>query len=322
MERRYLDLGEQAFLLINGPLVLLNLTANVFYAYCLIFPPCHRYKLKQPLKMLLGFLVWSSIAFLVHLSFTYGALTEPKISEASAVSWMIVLCNVHSSITCSVWLTFYYYIQIAPSQRALLIWFKRNIRPSICTAFLLEKIFILFSGAMNAANVVLRTSRGFADNNGTQTEHCRDDLHITSLVTFYIVKLHILGCLSIMTVSNFSTVHYLHRHIKSVAQGGLFTPRIQSQLRVTISGVFQGVLFLLYGTFYFIDSFTYRFSSHFYLGAWVSLTFTSLYISGTTVNLGIGQTIFRQRAADVWKALTALCGAGMVSNDVKTHTSQ
>lgn len=32
MERRYLNLGEQAFLLINGPLVLLNLTANVFYA--------------------------------------------------------------------------------------------------------------------------------------------------------------------------------------------------------------------------------------------------------------------------------------------------
>lgn len=319
MEREYIFLGEQAFLLINGPLIFLCLTANVFYAYCLIFPSCNRFKLKQPLKMLLGFLVWCSITYLVHLSSTYGMLMEPESLEAFSVSWIVVECIVHSSMICSVWLSFYYYIQIVPSQRALLSWVKRNIRSFIYTAFLLDEIFIWLTGAMNTANIILH---GFTGTNGTQTEPCKSEQDIINLVPFYIVKLRILCCLYIMTVSSFSTVQYLCRHIKSVAQGGFSTPGIQSQMRVAASGVFQGVLFFLYGTVYFIDSFTYRFCAQLYFGAWFSLTSTTLYISGTTVNLGIGQTAFRQRAADIWKALTALCGWRMVSIDAKMHTSQ
>ncbi|XP_060908959.1 uncharacterized protein LOC132986521 [Labrus mixtus] len=90
-------------------------------------------------------------------------------------------------MTCSVWLIFYYYIQIVPSQRACLIWIKRNIRSVIYVALLCVYMTI---------------------------------------------------CLCIMTVSSFSTVHYLQRHIRNMAQrsSGFSTEKIQSQMRVTITG--------------------------------------------------------------------------------------
>ncbi|GLD59956.1 uncharacterized protein AKAME5_001190700 [Lates japonicus] len=125
-----------------------------------------------------------------------------------------------------------------------------------------------------------------------------------------------------MTVSSFFTARYLHRHMRRMAQTGscFSAPRIQSQLRVTIAGISQGVLYFLYNTFYLFDSFTYFFSPHFVLSSWISFTVTTLYISGTTVNLCIGQAMFRQGAADVWRALKALCGVGVVTNDVILHS--
>ncbi|XP_073329252.1 uncharacterized protein [Pagrus major] len=92
-----------------------------------------------------------------------------------------------------------------------------------------------------------------------------------------------------MMFSSVSTAHYLHRHIRSVAKGGscFSSRRIRRQFRVTITGIFQGLLYFLYGTYYFFDSFIYKFSDHFFISGWISFTATSLYISGTTVNLGI-----------------------------------
>ncbi|XP_076603686.1 uncharacterized protein LOC143330810 [Chaetodon auriga] len=234
MEHQSAEPNEQAFLVVNVPLNCFNLAANIFYAWCLIFPPSNRPRLKQPLKTLLGLLV---------------------------------------CMTCSVWLNFYYYIQIVPSRRAFLVWLKKNIRPVIFIAVFLDGPFFFISSAVTVADI-------------------------------------------------FSTFRYLRGHIRRVAQDGsrFSTPRVQSQMRVTITGVSQGVLYLLYSTFYLFDSFAYNLSSRMALSLWVSFTVTSVYISGTTVNLGIGQTTFRKRAAEVWKALKALCCVGVVTNDVKMHT--
>ncbi|XP_029315228.1 uncharacterized protein LOC115026516 [Cottoperca gobio] len=119
-----------------------------------------------------------------------------------------------------------------------------------------------------------------------------------------------------MTVSSFSTAYYLHRHIRRVAQGTSYfaTPKIQSQIRVTITGILQGVLYLLYATFSYFETFTNTLSLHFVICSRISFTVSTLYIASTTVNLGIGQTLFRQRIADVWKALKALLAC--LSNSV------
>lgn len=324
MERQYIDLGEQAFTLINSPLIFLILAGNIFYAFCLIFPPRSRQRLKLTLRILLGFLVWCSINYSVSLALIYWLLKENKSFKMLAVSHMVVLFFVHNSMTCSVWLNFYYYIQIVPSQRALLIWVKKNIRFVICMALLLDGMLFLCSHAVILAETI--TSRGITDINSTWTEHHFDELYFTSQVCFFVVQVHMMICLCVMMVSSFSTAHYLCRHIRSMAQGGssFSTPRTQSQMRVTITGISQGVLYLLYATFYLLDSITYNLSPHFLFSAWVSFTVTSLYTSGTTVNLCIGQAIFRQRAANVWKALKVwcwhgnkLCGNALHSADIR-----
>ncbi|XP_037646050.1 uncharacterized protein LOC119500416 [Sebastes umbrosus] len=309
MEIEIIDMGEQAFILINAPLILLNLAANIFYACCLIFPPRNAPRLKQPLKMLLGCLFWSSIGYCVSLALLYCVLKEKKHLIMSILLWVIVLFFLHNSMSCSVWLNFYYYIQIVPAQRALMVWVKRNIKSVMNMALLFDGTLFFFSGAIYSAIMILNV-KTFTYINGTETGHQFDGLHFTEEVCIYINKVNIFLSLCIMTVSSFSTARYLHRHMKSVAQG-FSTPRIQSQMRVTITGISQGVFYFLYGTFYIYGSFTSILPSPHGFGPWISFTATSLYISGTTVNLGIGQAVCRQRAADGWKALKALCGAGM-----------
>ncbi|XP_031137579.1 uncharacterized protein LOC116037728 [Sander lucioperca] len=314
MERQYIDLGEQAIILIDGPLIFFNLTANIFYACCLIFPPCNTQRLKQPLKMLLGLLVSCSIMYSVSLALLLCVLEEETSFEMFIVPLVIVRFYVTNSMTCSVWLNFYYYIQIVPAQRALLIWVKTNIKSVTYVILLFNGTFILFCSAVFTADELFQRS-GLTNTSNTLTGNQIDGLYFTSRICFFSINVYIFLCLCILTVSSFSTAHYLHRHIKRVAQRGSFfsTPRIQSQQRVTVTGISQGVLYFLYASFYFFDSFTYMFSMDFYFSAWFTFTFTSLYTLGTTVNLAIGQVIFRQRAADAWKALKALCGIGMVT---------
>ncbi|XP_056245548.1 taste receptor type 2 member 8-like [Seriola aureovittata] len=227
---------------------------------------------------------------------------------------------MYSSTTCYVWLNFFYYIQIVPANRALSIWVKRNIRSFIYVALLLDGTLFLFNSVMNIPDVF----SGFTCINGTGYAHRPDEVYFSSQVCFFIINVHILICLCIMTVSSFSTAHYLFRHMRNVAQSGscFYTPRIQRQMRVTITGISQGVFYFLYDTFHLLDSFAYMFAPDFYFSYSVSFTVTSLFISGNTINLGIGQFIFRQRVAAVWRALKALCIVAIVTDNIKLHSGQ
>lgn len=304
MERAFFELGEETFLLINSPLIVLSLVLNVFYAYCLIL---NKGKLKKLLYMLLGFLISCSIAFLILMFFTYGMLKNPENLTMTSVYWAVILCIVHSNLTGSTWLSFYFYTQIVPSQRTFLIWVKKNIRCFIYTGFLLDEFIIFLSSALDTTEAILETSRCVGTNNGTWTELREGHLNVASLIAFYLVKLHVLFCLCMMLVSDFSIVHYLHRHMKNVAQRDFSSQTTQGQMRAAVSGFLQGVFFLFYGMIYFIDSIINTLSGHYTMGPMACSTLTSLYISATTVNLGVGQTIFRQEAADIWKTITALC---------------
>lgn len=311
MDTDYVDFADKVFVSINSPLVVLNLIANGFYAFCLAFPRSSEAKLKQPLKTLLNFLVWNAIAFLAYLFCLYEVVTYPGSPMLYVVSLTVLLCNVHSSIMTSALLGFYYYIQIVPLHRAFFLWVKKNIKRVVYAVLLYQELFIFLNGLVNGVNMLSGPSGGC---NGTLDESCLKDTSFISLVSFFVVQLHILACLVIMTVFNFSLVHYLICHIKNVAHGGVLTPKIGRQLRVTICSVFQGLLYFVYCTFYFLGEFTSRFSSGYVLGIWVTLTVNTLYISGTTVNIGIGQAVFRKRAAHGWRALTVRCGAGTPAN--------
>lgn len=319
MDRQLIGLGEQNFLLINVPLILISLTTNIFYASCLIF--CKTQRLKQPLKMLLVVLVWCSITYCVSMALLFCVLHIENHVEVVIVVWGFVDCYMRNSMACSVLLNFYYYIQIVPLQRAFLIWVKRNIKILMYMVLLFDGIIFLFYSVISTADTFIHT---ITHVNGTLSEYWNDGLLQAINVCFIIVEVHTLLYLCIILVSSFSTALYLHRHIKTVTQGNIYSATIQmkSQIRVTITGIIQGVLFLLFATFTFLYSFTRKLSPHFYFSTGIHLTVSTIYISGTTVNLGIGQAIFRQKVADTWKAITSMCGVGMNTSDVKSHSSQ
>lgn len=309
MARQWVDLEERTFLVINFPLVSLGLAANVFYLFCLCSPLSGRAKSKQPLKMLLEFLIWTSIVFLFFVFCMYVA-KHGKSPLVHFVLCSFLLCNVHSSMMTTVLLSVYYYIQIVPLQRAFFLWVKKNIKLVIYTALIYKEVLIHLFGAANCVNTLVNYSTYC---NGTLLE-CELPLFSTT-AGFYIMKLHVMGCLVMMTASNFSMFNYLRSHMKKVAQGNILTQKTASQLRAANAAVFQGVIYFTYCIFYFFTSFMYAFSPSFIIGTWISLTCTTLYIFGTTINLGIGQTLFRQRIVGVWRALAVHCSVDTPAND-------
>ncbi|XP_035030851.2 taste receptor type 2 member 8-like [Hippoglossus stenolepis] len=292
MARQQLDLSDQAFVLINAPLIFVSLTANIFYACCLISLSHSRQKLKQPLKTILECL-------------------DRKDLKWFAVSWVMVLYFMNNSMMCYVRLNFYYYVQIVPARRALWIWLKRNIKSFMIWAFLLDQMVLLLNVI---ASVTSQCFKSYP--NSTRTE-CSSDLGFFNFVCFYIFMAYILVCLCVTSVSSFSMILYLYRHIRNVALSGscFNAPRIQRHMRVAVTGACQGAVYFLYAIYYLFTSFSEVYSSNFFLGYWALFTVTSLFISGTTVNLGIGQAVFRQRAVRMWTALKALCKVGMVTGD-------
>ncbi|XP_062312218.1 uncharacterized protein LOC134016987 [Osmerus eperlanus] len=99
---------------------------------------------------------------------------------------------------------------------------------------------------------------------------------------------------------------YLQRNIRSMSAAGcLFSPRLDSQIRVTITGILQGVLFLLCHVYILISYYTNMFTNVF-IDLFISYTVISIYVTGTTINLGVGQTLFRQRPVYVCSKMRKL----------------
>lgn len=306
MDRRFIELDKRTFRLITFPLCGINLFLNLFYGYCLT---SNRHKLRQPLRLLLTFLVWCVIAFVVHLVVAHQLLAEINcIDKLHHLMWVIVMLITHSSMVSIVSMSFYYYLQIVPSQRALLIWIKRNIKSFIYVTFFLNEIIIVFNASLNFFPMI-PDSWVVTANNCTNIELGLVGLRGNSTAVFTFVKVHLLFCMVILGVCNFSMTHYLFRHIKLRSREGFSASGSQGQRRVAVSESLQAALFLICCVLYLVDALIFEYSKEFVFGPFVSLTVRLLYMTGITASLGAGQAIFRQGAVDVWKALTAPCRA-------------
>lgn len=273
-----------SFISINGPLIVLNLTANLFFVFCLT--TCKRQRVKQPLKILLGSIVFYAIQYLLTVIFGSYAY---KWLDSSVVSWTFPILQfmILVNMTSYVWLMFYYYIMIVPSQRALLVWVKKNIKSVIYIVLFFERL--LFFG-YTSGQITL-----YLDN----STYFNQSQLVFSLTSFSIVQLYIILCLCLMMFSSFATAHYLNKHMKSLAASG-GSPRLRSQIRVTVTGILQGVLYFFYIMWSLVDVMPSTILS---MDFSIFYTATCLYILGTTVNLGVGQALFRERAVHVWKAV-------------------
>ncbi|KAJ4933147.1 hypothetical protein JOQ06_029982, partial [Pogonophryne albipinna] len=97
---------------------------------------------------------------------------------------------------------------------------------------------------------------------------------------------------------------YLCGHMRRMVANGqpVSHPRLRSQVRVTVTGILQGVLYLICSVWTL-----YEFLPLAFIDPTTHFTVINLYMSGTTVALGVGQAVFRQRAADIWLRAVQCC---------------
>ncbi|XP_031669597.1 uncharacterized protein LOC116359863 [Oncorhynchus kisutch] len=233
--------------------------------------------------------------------------------------------GIATSMSTSVWLNFFYYTQIVPAQRALFTWVKRNIKSIIYWGLFGDGMFFMFQFAVRATGVFYSSGEGPANttgftstngtanvspkkvllNNTTTLANATDAASLTVLLHTLTASeclkiIYVFFCLCVMVGSSCATVCYLHRHMKSMKESGspFSSPRLHSQMRVTIAGILQGILFLFTALWIFIHYSSKDLSSTSFDDN-ILYTVISLYKFGTTLNLGIGQAVFRQRAADI-----------------------
>ncbi len=296
--------------LINGPFLILNIMANVFYAFCIVCP-LQGERIKQPLKLLLGSLIFCTITYLI--SVTFQLFFSKFISnnfDLIIVSYLVSVYSLCTNIKSSVWLNFYYFTQIVPSQRAVCMWIKKNIKAVICCIWFVERSLTLFEiGAMSNHfdfNVTIYNESLYLKIPGSK-------LHTplgTTLIA--ISSAHFLLCLCVKVMSSSCTVVYLCRHMSRMranAQPGqpVICPRTKSQVRVTVTGILQGVLFVICAVWI-----TYSYISPTPQSQYTYFTVINLYVAGTTLNLGAGQAVFRQRIKDILLRAAQLCNVPKV----------
>ncbi|XP_068602633.1 taste receptor, type 2, member 201, tandem duplicate 1 [Brachionichthys hirsutus] len=109
----------------------------------------------------------------------------------------------------------------------------------------------------------------------------------------------------VMVMSSSSTVLYLCKHMhRMVAIGQPFScSRFRSQVRVTITGILQGIMYMICAVWTVEKYFSGDVNSGYSL---IQVTVINFYMMGTTFNLGAGQSAFRQRAANIWLSATQL----------------
>lgn len=304
----------QTYILINVPVSVLNILASAFFIFCLSCP-FQREKIKHPLRLLLGTVICCTITFLVSNVVQFPV----QVSNTTVIltTYVVYHFSVSTSMTTCVWLNFFYCTQIVPAQKNICIWIKKNIKSIIYCIWLVEKVLSVFSiSAFLLFNTAL--SNGKPDLIGLNSTVIyatvyseMPSLHkIICIVAVVLTLVHYIACLCIMVVSSGSTVVYLCRHMQRMLSNGqpLSCPRFRSQVRVTVNGLLQGALYVfcvvwtLY-EYFFVNTV----SSDIYPQTVEHVTVINWYMAGTMLNLGVGQGVFRQRAADIWLRAVQYC---------------
>ncbi|XP_046869761.1 uncharacterized protein LOC124462202 [Hypomesus transpacificus] len=311
-----LTMSTLSFSVINWPLCVCNIIANSFFAFCIICRTSNNDGPKQPVKILLNSLVFCNTVYLLFLiGFKFVDHDDGDV-KLLYVTLGILYYTVSTSMSTSVWLAFFYFTQIVPVKRAFFIWVKKNMKSIIYAVLVFDRLFFLFeltvklvlqcsSPWTGPTNYNVTLSNVTDDDNGSPNSFSRSTLIHVYIVCLALEFIYVFFCLCVMMGSCFTTACYLQRHIRSLSATGCVSSRLDSQIRVTITGILQGVLFLLCQVYLFSSFFTTVFSNvtiHVYF----SFTVVSIYVTGTTINLGVGQTLFRQRAVYVCSKISKL----------------
>lgn len=276
--------------------------ANAFFVFCMFFPQQRTGRLKQPLNVLLGTLLGSTIT--LHLCILICAVMA--VFQSSMYYFIVIqmaLFTMRASITSSLWLNVFYFCQIVPATCSFLICLKRNIRCFIYSALVADKIFFLFGFSTGITCSVLRGNNDCENYFNTtygqfnETQNAKmDTLKIVFDVDIWLRCGYLLLCLCVMLTSNCVTILYLQKHMKRI-EGRRFTP-VKRQMRVTITGIIQTFLSFICFVWFVVDEISPQYAD---LYSYIYATIGYFYSLGTTINLCVGQTIFRRRVVGVYQ---------------------
>ena len=93
-----------------------------------------------------------------------------------------------------------------------------------------------------------------------------------------------------MVMTSGSSVIYLCRHMRRMVANGqpLSGPQLSGQVRVTVTGILQGVLYVSCAVWNLYAYFSYQ-TFTMSIGIGTHFTIINVYMSGTAFNLGAGQ---------------------------------
>lgn len=283
---------------------IVNFFINIFLLFSVFFKQQRLRRLKQPLNVLLGTLLGCNITF--QLCNCICSITDffPLGFTDYVIIIEIALFTVRTSVTSSMWLNVFYFCQIVPAKRSFFIFLKKNIRGFIYSALIADKIFFLFELFSAIACSVIYVVPHENNLNTTYTQF--DDIHnaklnallVISTVVMWLHCVYLSLCICIMLSSNCATILYLQKNLKCMkGSRSSLSPRLQRQMRVTITGIVQTFLSFLCLVWMIVeDALIY----YLYSNGYIYGTVISIYSLGTTINLCIGQTVFRQRVVEIY----------------------
>lgn len=157
--------------------------------------------------------------------------------------------------------------------------------------------FILVCGLTSDTLEVNSTIESSAD---TINDSCIQLHQILNTLDAVTMTLTFLGLTTMLAVTG-TMVCYLYQHIKKMTKSGrsIHSHLLQNQVRVTITGLVQGFLYFLCSMEMFLDLYcTYH---KYKCNRNVLWTIFSVYSLATMLDLGLGQSLFRQRITQLWK---------------------
>lgn len=297
---------------VNMSATVFNILTNAFYIVCLV-RPFQGETPKQPLKLLLWTMVCCTLSFQASVLVLFF-LVNGSIGFMMSIFGMF-LFSLSTNMTTAVWLNFFYFIQIVPLKSPVFLWIKRNHKATIYCIWVVEKLIV----GITVSSIVLFDISVFS--------HISDLMSINTTVTGDIVfnKLpsHLINlaqatlimnevyftiCLFTMSLSSLSTAIYLSRHLRQMAFKVRSCSLFRSQVRVTVTGILQEALYVLLATWTLSHYMFYDIvAGPIAYMTLANISIINFYMMGTSVNLGMGQAVFRQRAVDLWHRAARCC---------------
>lgn len=292
------------FVIISVSIV--NILMNTFLIFCMTFTQQKTGRLKQPLNVLLGTLLGCNITLqLCNFMCSIVDFFLPLFMNYFIIL-QITLFAMRTSVTAYLWLNVFYYCQIVPAKCSFFIWLKINIRFFIYSALIADKVFFLFGLSAGIMCSVVHVETNENNLNTTYTQFVdiqkakMDSLQVVFVVDMWLRCGYLSLCLCVMLTANFATILYLRKHMKTMegSISSFSSPCLQTQMRVTVTGIIQTFLSFFCLVWMIMEDVLLQYAD---LYGYISGTLISFYTLGTTINLCIGQTVFRQCVVEVYQ---------------------